>query len=279
MDGTALLMDWPTFGKANAETLFASPAWRLEADSEEGPVVLTKAEARLSDLLWVEVSLEDEPHTLGIGDSEAYPDLHLLWTHREALPREVLLALVERECGGLFQVLEKAFRRQLKIKGLADDPEYPEDRRTDFQLTVGGAVQNFALDLSPLLITDLGKFRYLDTGHESVRALRRPAWVEYAAIGLLTSECAALAPGDCLVIPEEVEPAWRVTLPEDDLVHVRSEAAGEVTFAQLADGDMPALPEPGRTVLLREGRAVAKGFLEGLGLQRVFKVEEVIDHV
>lgn len=277
MDGFALLRNWPSFEKVNAETVFASPAWRLETVCGEAPAVLTKSETSVSDLLWVSVTLEDEAHVLGIGDSEAYADLHLLWTHRQDLPNELLLALVERECGDLFQVLEKVFRRRFQVKGLAAGG--PAGGGVDFRLRTDGTAYAFALDLSPLLVMELGKLKYLDPGHEAIRGLRRPAWAEQAAVELLDAECAALAAGDCIVLPEGVEAAWRVTVPDDDLVHVRSEAAGEVTFAQMADDDWPALPEPGRSVLLKGGRAVASGSLGTLGLQRVFKVEEVADHV
>ena len=277
MDGYALLQDWPTFEKVNAETVFASPAWRVETVCGERPAALTKAEKPASDLLWVSVTLEDEVHVLGIGDSEAYADLHLLWARREGLPKELLLALVERECGDLFQVLEKVFRRRFQIKGLADGA--PVDGGVDFRLTADGTAYAFALDLSPLLVMELGKLKYLDPGHEAIRGLCRPAWSEHGAVELLESECAALAAGDCVVLPEGAEAVWRVTTPEDDLVHVRSEAAGEVTFAQMADDDWPALPEPGRVVLLKGGRTIARGRLSTLGLQRVFKVEEVADHV
>ena len=277
MDGSTLLQDWPAFEKVNAETVFASPAWRLETVCGEMPAVLTKAETSATDLLWVSVTLEDEAHVLGIGDSEAYADLHLLWARRKDLPNELLLALVERECGDLFQVLEKVFRRRFQIKGLADGE--PSGGGAGFRLTADGTAYAFALDLSPLLVMELGKLKYLDPGHEAIRALRRPAWAEHASVELLESECAALAEGDCIILPEGTEPVWRVTAPEDDLVHVRSEAAGEVTFAQMADDDWPALPEPGRIVLLKGGQPVARGSLATLGLQRVFKVEEVADHV
>ena len=277
MDGYSLLQDWPTFERVNAETVFASPAWRLETVCGERPAVLTKAETSASDLLWVSVTLEDEAHVLGIGDSEAYADLHLLWTRRDGLPKELLLALVERECGDLFRVLEKVFRRRFQIKGLANGG--PAGGGAGFRLTADGMAYAFALDLSPLLVMELGKLKYLDPGHEAIRGLRRPAWVEHATVELLEAECAALAAGDCIVLPEVAEPVWRVTVPEDDLTHVRSEAAGEVTFAQMADDDWPALPEPGRIVLLKGGRPVARGSLATLGLQRVFKVEEAADHV
>lgn len=277
MDGYALLQDWPSFEKVNAETVFASPAWRLETVCGDAPAVLTKAEAPASDLLWVSVTLEDEAHVLGIGDSEAYADLHLLWARRGGLPKELLLALVERECGDLFQVLEKVFRRRFQIKGLADGA--PAGGGVDFRLTADGKAYAFALDLSPLLVMELGKLKYLDPGHEEIRGLCRPAWAEHGAVELLESECAALAAGDCVVLPEGAEAVWRVTTPEDDLVHVRSEEAGEVMFAQMADDDWPALPEPRRVVLLKGGRTVARGSLATLGLQRVFTVEEVVDHV
>lgn len=277
MDGSALLHDWPSFEKVNAETVFASPAWRLETVCGEAPAVLTKAETSASDLLWVSVTLEDEAHVLGIGDSEAYADLHRLWARRMDLPNELLLALVERECGDLFQVLEKVFRRRFQIKGLADGG--PADEGEGFRLTAGGTAYAFALDLSPLLLMELGKLKYLDPGHEAICGLRRPAWVEHATVELLEAECAALAAGDCIVLPEGAEAVWRVTVPDDDLVHVRSEAEGEVTFAQMADDNWPALPEPGRVVLLKGGQPAARGSLATLGLQRVFKVEEVADHV
>ena len=279
MDARALLEEWPTFGKANAETLFLSPAWRMETVCDGAPAVLTRMPEPQSDILWLSVTLDDETHILGIGDAEAFHDLHLVWARRDALPKEMLLALVERDCGVLFQVLEKVFRRQFRLKSLAEGPFDEVPRRVDFRFIAENVSLSFALDVSPLLMTELGRLRNLDPSHEAIRALKRPAWTEYAAIELLESEGEALTAGDCLVLTEGSEPAWRVTVPEDDLVHVCDESVGEVTFAQMADDEWPALSEPGRVVLFASGRVVARGSLGKLGLQRVFKVEEVVSNV
>lgn len=278
MDGFALLRGWPGFEKANAETLFASPAWRVETEFGGSPATMERSKEPIEDPLRVDVLLDDEPHVLALCDTEAFPDLHRLWARRAALPRELLLALVEKECGSLFQVVEGVLRKRFSIKGLADDGA-ESGALTTFRLKTSESALSFAVDLNPLLVMTLGQFKNIDLGHEAIRGLRAEAWVEYAAVDLLESELSALAPGDWILIPENVEANWRMDGFADGRVHVCAADPGEVTFAQVSDGEWPETPAPDRLVLKAGGRIVARGAVGQLGLQRAFKVEEVTGDV
>lgn len=276
MDGYALIEEWPTLCRANAETVFASPAWRMDTEFNGDSATLTKAGAsEIESPLRVELSVDGVSNVLEIGDSELFPDLHRLWGRLAALPSEVTLALVEKECGGLFQMLENVLRLQLAVKGLADAGDASPRRKVFFLSTEEGEVL-FSLDVSSALALTLGKLRYLDPGHESIRSLRRAAWAEHATLDLSDDESAALAVGDRILIPEDARAAWRVSSSEDDLTHLRAETPAEVTFAQMADDDWPTVPEPETLVLTRNGKPLAKGTCVRLGLQKAFKVEELI---
>ena len=96
MDAYELLRKWPAWEKANAATVLASPAWRM-------PVRFDGRDAKLRigaspesfDAVRLRVMFDGERHVLDIFDSASFPDLHKLWAKRDALPEEIVLALVE----------------------------------------------------------------------------------------------------------------------------------------------------------------------------------------
>lgn len=256
MDARELLKTWPGWSNANAETVLTSAAWRMEVVWKDGRAALTRRDEPLSDMLALRVAFDDEEHVLALGDSELFPDLHLLWSRRADLPREVLLALVERECGDVFQMLEGATKRLFAVRGLADGDIAA---RGVFHLDAGAEAFDFALDLSPALTLTFGERIHLDLAHASIRSLTRPAVPEYAELELDEAECAALAVGDFLLLPEEAACGrWCWERGADGLVHVCGTGVQELSFAQIVDGELPALPPLEDVELVRGERPFAR---------------------
>lgn len=276
MDGVELLKSWPSWRNANAARVLASPAWRLAVRyrGECGELRISPVEA--DEAIWLNVKFEAEEHALGILNSEAYPDLHAIWTLRDRLPGEVLLALVEKECGGVFQMVEDAFRRQFAIVGLAE--KAPKGRISRFDLALpgsGDATLSFLLNLSTAMEIDLGRFENLDVQHESIRALTREVEIRYASCVLSPSEVAALQPGDHLVLGDDAAPAWMLNAVEDDGVGIVAETCGTLSFAQLADDDLPPPPESEGFRVVQRGRTLAHARLGRLGEARVVTLDSL----
>lgn len=278
MDAYALLQDWPGVGKANAESLLRHSAWcRLIDYAGERVAVRRTDEMSPDDLLFVSVRLDDEDSVLGFADTPLFSDLHRLWDRRNALPQEIVLALIEKECGSFFQVLEDLLKVRLSIKGVADSSAVDSAKMHPFRIATSGGDLLFSLNMSAQVAMTLGKVRYLDPAHESIRSLTREAWAEYAVVDLDPSAQASLKVGDCLVLPEDVRPNWRLSTPDDAMVHVRAAEAQSVSFGQVADENWPEIPEPTSLLLWADGRIVAKGTCVALGVQKAFRVEEVVN--
>lgn len=270
MDANALLLEWPSLVKANAETILSSPAWRMPVSFAGGEFVLTKSNAALNDTIDIRVTFDDEEHILGIGDSPAFADLHLLWAKRAELPPEILLALVEKECGPLFQMLEDSVRKQFSVKGFSDaKPVNP----VVFELA---NVAVFSLDLSPAVAMAFGKLECLDPSHAAIRSLERDAAAEYAVLMLTAEEISSMKAGDFVMLPEHMpDPSWRLSPPEDDAVHVLGASRVSITFAQLADDALPPVPPLSEVDLSIGTRVIAKGELSSVGLARAVKLSSV----
>lgn len=273
MDAFELLKNWPTWRKASAEQLFDSPAWRLAVVYDGEPCELVKREQSPDDVLAVALSFDGEASVLGIGDSEAFPDLHRLWTKRGQLPRELLLALVEKECGALLQLLEDATQKLVVVNGLvaAADSEC-----ASFVFTRrDGTVVPFTLSLTPAMLTHLGRFENLDLGHPSIRGLSRSARGVYAELSVAATE--TLAEGDMLLLPDATEATstWLESLPTDDRLRVCAPAEGALTFAQLADDSLPPVPESDEVLVFRGANPIARGSVVALGRQRAVRLSGV----
>ena len=187
MNARELLTDWPGEQLTSAEGIFQSPAWRLPIVYEGAPSVLTQGTTRPLDLLALSLTFDGEPSVIGLADSPNFPDLHILWRRRNELPREVLLALIEKECGPLFQMLEDATKCLVAVKGL----EWDEVGETDvpFALTrPDGLTLAFTWAVPPRVLARLGVLDNLDLTHAAIRALTRPAWAVYASLTLTSSE-------------------------------------------------------------------------------------------
>ena len=226
MNSLDLLSSLPPFRDWTPADVLASPAWAM-------PCRLGKDEGRLvsegallpADPLRLAVRFADESALLALADSPLFPELHALWPARADVPPTLLLALVEKECGPLLQLLENLVGRQLAIDGLAspageaasgDSAAAALDRSVAghtwparaFRLlrASGEALCSFALTLSPALVEAFGALRNLDPAHPAIRDTAYPAVVQLAAPTLSSDDLASLAPGDHLLLPE-VEPA------------------------------------------------------------------------
>ena len=273
-DALELLRDWPTWKKAGAAKVLASPAWRFRvmlADEERW--IVNAAEEGDPDRMWVELAFEDEHHVLGLSDSEMFPNLHLLWAKRDRLPDEVRMALVEKECGSLLQMLEDLFRKQLSIVGFAEGEGDRKTRAFELQGEAGSGDETairFAVDLSPAMELELGRVENLDTGHESIRGMVRDAEAEYAEFAL--PEDATVSPGDMLLLPDESESRWLTDVPADDgAVRVLADRTLSLTFAELVDG-LPPVPDAETFKIVRAGKTVATAVRSNVGTHPAFKI-------
>ncbi len=233
MNSLDILSALPPFRDWSPAEVLASPAWAMPCrlGDEEGRLV---AEGALlpADPLRLAVRFADDPATLALADSPLFPELHALWASRAEVPSPILLALVEKECGPLLQLLENAAGRQLAIDGLADGKAEGGSggaaprSLVPFSLrrATGEELCSFALTLSPAVLESFGALRNLDTAHSSVRELELPAVMQLAAPVLSSADLESIAPGDHLLLPE-----------------VQAPAAGD--SGESPDGQTPSCPE------------------------------------
>ena len=279
MSAEEIMEKWPGIAGADAAAVFGRKAWAMPVGYAGNDATLVKDATRERDVIGLEIRFDAERHFLGLAVSDAYPELSKVWTERTKLPDEIVLALVEKECGGLFQTLENAARRQVSGIGLADreaaKAENAKAQAFALKDDSGETVCDFSLSMSSALLAEFGRVENLDAGHESIRALTRPAHAEYAAFSLTETELKGLAVGDCLLLPEigTEQPKWVTETPDDDLVHVLSAATTELAFGDFADDSLPEPPAASTLVLVRKGRAIAEGRLQPLGVQSAFAVE------
>ena len=233
MNPLDILSALPPFRDWSPAEVLASPAWAMPCrlGDEEGRLV---AEGALlpADPLRLAVRFADDPATLALADSPLFPELHALWASRAEVPSPILLALVEKECGPLLQLLENAAGRQLAIDGLADGKAEGGSggaaprSLVPFSLrrATGEELCSFALTLPPAVLESFGALRNLDTAHSSVRELELPAVMQLAAPVLSSADLESIAPGDHLLLPE-----------------VQAPAAGD--SGESPDGQAPSCPE------------------------------------
>lgn len=279
MNASELIEKWPGIAEADAAAIFGMEAWAMPVGYAGNDATLVKDATRERDVIGLEIKFDNEVHFLSIAVSDAYPELSKVWEQKTKLPDEVLLALIEKECGALLQTLENAARRQLSVVGLVprEDVGARNVAAQAFALRNedGKTVCDFALSLSPALLDEFGRIEYIDAGHESIRTLTRPARAEYAEFALTDAEIAGLAPGDHLLLPEigTVAPRWVTEPSDDDLVHVLAVTTTELAFGDFADDSLPEPPSAGTLVLVRKGREIAEGRLQILGAENAFAVE------
>ena len=186
----------PEWGNAAPESLLDSPAWAMPCRLGEESAFLRKAEVRPCDTLDLSVLLDGDRHLLSIADSLRFADLHALWPSRSEVPGPILLALVEKECGGLLQLVENAVRRQLKIEGLASEGPSGQTLFAQMEDVVFGLTRSAAVESA------FGNLRFIDVAHETVRGIALPCETELAAFALSAADQSTLAVGDALLLPE-----------------------------------------------------------------------------
>lgn len=278
MNEMQILASWPGWAGKSPEDLLCHEAWSMRVRWGDEEARLRLSDNRPRDVIALEVTFDDEPHFLGIGEREAFPDLHALWDRKGEIPQNLVLALVEKECGKLLQLLENAVRRQLKIKGVTDSSRRDGTRGFEVVGLDGAIIASFALDVSPAVLEAFGDISAIDVSHASVRSMERPAVAEYAVFGL-GADSPQIESGDYLLAPELDNPAaarWCVDNPPDDgKFHLRAASSEMVKFASFADGEMPTVPEPETLELFFGSKSVATGRMGRLGSQAAFAVEEV----
>lgn len=274
-DALKLLSEWPGWARANSDAILASPAWRLETKWGEEPAVLRRSAEVPSDALMLKVALDGDERMLALADSELFADLHQLWARRRELPQEVLLALIEKECGGVFQLLENVFRRSFSVRGLAE-ADGATDGLAGFELKGNGVALRFAIGLAPVDRSELGRLTNIDTGHESIRSLVREAEADYGAVELEEDSLGALVAGDLILLPE-AEPSWRCAAPSEGACRILGARSQTLTFAQFADGDLPPVPSPDALRLVAGGRTLATGGVVKVGQCAALRLEGLAD--
>lgn len=280
MNAFDTLKTWPGISEASAEEIFAHPAWAMPCQWGDERCVLRRAAAKPRDVIGLAITLDGEAHFLGLGNRETFADLHDLWNRKAELPPALVLALVEKECGELLQLIENAVRRQVGVTGL-DDPE-KRSLGVAFEVVslADGAVRaSFVLDVRPSTVRTFGQLRFLDAAHGSVREMTRGALAVYAAFELPPEEISGLAAGDYLLLPElerEGGGEWKSSLPDDSRLRVVSRDETQMPFAAFADGDMPPVPLPSALELRCGSKVVARGRFGALCSSPAFVIEEVL---
>ena len=282
MNAIELIEKWPGWTEATPTEIFGSEAWAMPVSYRGSEAVLVKDAVRERDVIGLDIRLDDEQHFLALAVSDDYPELSKVWEAKAKLPDEILLALVEKECGALFQTLENAVRRQLSVKGLADREQAKALNAKAQAFAIrdgdGTTVCDFSLSMSEPVVATFGRLSNLDFGHSAIRGLTRPARAKYAEFFLDEADVAGLAPGDRLLLPEiETKPAqWMFDDPKDNLLHVLGAGETEIAFGALADDCPPELPPATELELRFRGRTVAVGRLARLGEQPAFEIEEIL---
>ena len=261
-----ILSALPQWAKARPEAIVDSPAFAMHCRLGEEPRVLRRApvEPAEPETLALSVAFGDEPHTLCVARSSRFPDLDKIWDSRADIPEPVLLALVEKECGPLFQMLENAVRKQMRLIGLGDasrgdaaaqSEDVGQGSQRILPLCLAASAETsrdeivFSLTRSAAVVSALGVLRNLDLTHEAIRSQTLAAEVEYAAFAMPDSDLASIAPGDAVLLPEVGTLAPRrvvdgrfvvdengvVPYEEDTMCRVRCATERTVSLGELFD--------------------------------------------
>lgn len=271
MDANELLKGWPGWAKANAARVLASPAWRITTQYDGNPAVLTRGAEMPSPAISLSVRLNDAPKVVTFAPSPLFPDLWLLRDRLGGLPPEVLLALVEKECGALFQFFEDLGRQSFSIEGVSDHPA----TGMVFSLATADGEVCYALDLSPEVEMAAGQLSNLDVTHESIRSLTREITACHATLEMTGDETSALQAGDCLALPDPPGSAWLLDTPSDGLVRIVTPELRTVTFAELADDEIGPVPPTDAVEIVCNGKVLATGVFAKLGEAQVVKITDV----
>lgn len=292
MKASEIIASLPKWANATSEEIVVSPSWMMPCRLGDAPCVMRLDAPRPVDTIDVAVSLEDEAVVLSLVDSPSFSDLHRLWPSRAEVPEQILLALVEKECSPLLQLVENATRRQLKIVGLAK--ESPADRLCARVISQEGQdVLSFAITATPSIVRTFGRLNFIDSSDSSVRDTPVSSVTELAAFVLPAADIASLTVGDVLLLPEVGTVAPRLIVDgrfvvdgngvaifkDDGMLLVMDAEPREITLGEVLDHakspSSPTAPTPTALKLVSSGRTIAFGRLDRLASQPAFVVESL----
>ena len=292
MKPSEIIGSMPKWASATSDELVVSPAWAMPCRLGDRSCVMRLDAMRPADTIDVAITLEDEAHVLSLVDTPMFEDLHRLWSTRSDVPEPILLALIERECAPLLQLVENAARRQLKIVGLASD--VPEDRLCARLCDANGMdMLSFAITATPSLVRMLGRINFIDASHPAVRETPVSSVTEIAAFVLSAADLASLAVGDALLLPEVGSVAPRLIIDgrfvvdghgvdrfkDDGMLLVVDATTREIDLGTVLDHarapSSPDAPQPSELRLLSSGRTLATGRLDSIAGQSAFIVESI----
>lgn len=291
-----ILSALPEWANASHDDILSSPAWAMPCRLGPRQCTMRLDAVRPAETLDIAVQFENEDHILGIAPSPLFQELGAIWPSRAEVPEPILLALVEKDCGELLQLLENAVRRQLKIVGLATAPAAEDARKISATISLPDDEPplTFSLDLSPALSAALGQLRYIDADHPSIRSARVDAEIEYAAFTLPAADLASLASGDALLLPETETASPRVVAAgkfavseagvavwkDDGLMRVCAAEGSTMELGVLFDADQggksalpPAPAENAPLKLVRLGKTLATGRFGAVAGRHAFLVD------
>ena len=281
-----ILVAIPKWAKATPDQVLDSPAFAMPCRLGEEQVSLRLGAVQPSDTLDLAILFGDERHSLRLARSTRFSELDKVWDSRADMPEPILLALVEKECGPLLQMLENAVRRQLRLVGLATSPD-PDARMLSAQ--VNDIV--FSLTRSETVAAAFGILRHLDLASPDLRAETFASEAEFAAFALAPADLASLSVGDALLVPEigsvpprlvvdgrfVVDESGVAPFADDGRCRVVAAELRNVSLGELFDAaENPRRVEgeaPGQLRLTQGGKTIAYGRLDRLGEQPAFIVE------
>lgn len=281
-----ILVAIPKWAKATPDQVLDSPAFAMPCRLGEEQVSLRLGAVQPSDTLDLAILFGDERHSLRLARSARFSELDKVWDSRADMPEPILLALVEKECGPLLQMLENAVRRQLRLVGLATSPD-PDARMLFAQ--VNDIV--FSLTRSETVAAAFGILRHVDFASPELRAETFASEAEFAAFALAPADLASLSVGDALLVPEigsvpprlvvdgrfVVDESGVAPFADDGRCRVVAAEMRNVSLGELFDAaENPRRVEgeaPGQLRLTQGGKTIAYGRLDRLGEQPAFIVE------
>ena len=292
-----ILLSLPEWANATRETILSSPAWAMPCRLGAKQCTMRLDAVHPAETLNLKVRLENEAHVLGIANSPAFPELSAVWASRTDVPEPVLLALVEKDCGELLQLLENAVHKQLQIVGIANEAPATAEQTLIAQLILPDDEPPivFSIDLSPAVSGALGLMRNIDTNHPTVRSAKLPAEAEYASFALPAADLASLTTGDALLLPEAETMPPRVIVAkkfalsdtgvaewkDEGLLRVCAAEGSAVELGTLFDSStsggaaaLPPIPRENTPLkLVRLGKTIATGRLGILAGQRAMFID------
>ena len=291
-----ILSALPKWSAAKPGQILDSPAFAFPCRLGEETETFSLGAVQGGDTLNLSILFGDEPHVLRLSRTPRFPELDKVWDSRAEMPEPILLALVEKECGAFFQMLENTVRRQMRLVGISSETS-PDEQALLAQV----ADISFALTRSATMVAALGIIRHLDVAHEAIRAESLPFETEHAAFALSAADLASMAVGDALLLPEvgavsprlvvdgrfAVDEAGVAPFSDDGRCRVISAEQSVMTLGELFDAAED--PESRKSKveslalgsessaqlrLVHNGRTVANGHLDRIGGQSALVVEE-----